>query len=104
MDPIDEFLSTLDAKGSVDPFAGSNLVSTPMPAATEADLFAGSEPVPSATPATSATPASGPDVPANSAPAIVADVANTSIEAALAEIIRRVQAIEAILRRNGADL
>lgn len=95
MDPIDEFLAQLAA--------GQHAQTSNASAGEAADPFAGSEPV---GPANPAPPAEQPavDVPAASASAIVGDVLNTSAEAALAELIRRVQAIEAHLRRNGADL
>ena len=82
-DPIDAFLAQMNVNNS-------------------GDMFSGSEPVPAQAAPANATPA--PEVPVASAPAIVADVANVSVDSALAELIRRVQAIEAFLRRNGADL
>lgn len=95
MDPIEQFLASMS--GSV-----PSPEPAVRPASSEADLFAGSEPVPAAPAPVPSSPA--PEVPAASAPAIVVDVLNTSAESALAELIRRVQAIEAYLRRNGASL
>lgn len=103
-DPIDEFLAGLQQQHPPEP---------PEPSALPADPFAGSEPVGPANPApphAQPLPDLPAGLPAGSIPAVVAtaptggDVLNTSMEAALAELVRRVEAVERYLRRLGADL
>lgn len=67
----------------------------------EADLFSGSEPT---GPAQAPQAAPVAEAPANTAPAIVADPANVSQDSVIVEIIRRLLAVEAALRRLGIDL
>lgn len=77
-DPMDEFMALYNGSEPVGPAAPDPAPGVPAPAGVEA--------------------------PVNSAPVVLGDPLAVTTEAAIAELIRRVQAIEVYLRRNGAAL